>query len=677
VRCFYSSQSVLRANRPLLSSELNYDSGFLGVTPPLRMSANDPKFAMNVLEVVENARRTFPTRFGMVAPAYPGYSAQSDFPIRSIDPIISDWSMLKSWIQGCDTDHDECHAILPTTPFAIKLIDCNTGLIVDADTSCRYVALSYVWGQSHDIGDANHDTPDAVPCGKPTLPTELPRTILDAITATIELGYTYLWCDQFCVDQRNASELHTQIGSMDLIYRNAQFTIIAASGKDASFGISGVSETPRLACPEIIVGNRKLTYALPNPTHLLSKSKWASRGWTYQEALLSRRRLIFTDQGVYFECQTTRYCEALDWRPTSLAALDRNLTAIRPSDLIKIPTDHLNRWTIYDRIFEYSKRDLSFDSDALNGFLGILKIYQSISPPLHHICGIPLLHYAAHDPPSKRLTRGMMWSLGTPGNRRTQFPSWSWAGWTGEVLYNDKTPMSFSEVEFRVETRDGQEITIDEHWVELVSLINDPRKILRHLRLSSWTLPFDIVSRPDFILPNPRYTNSHYAKLRIDSSLGDLCAYIQVELLQHHDAIGTLSNASCIMFPQGSTYDYNYDPSSAPTEADSIAMRCSATRVSAMGLPMMLPVVQLKDGIAERIGTLRFRRMYLHDHTRVPSSAEEAEATPLPLSWEDIPPSITPCEDIHLSANPMHRYHKEGITFTLKLQSAFMTIGLG
>src|ERR1700677_1024332 len=39
------------------------------------------------------------------------------------------------------------------------------------------------------------------------------------------------------------------------------------------------------------------------------------RGWTYQEAILSRRCLIFTDQQVYFVCRLTTSCEAVTEQP--------------------------------------------------------------------------------------------------------------------------------------------------------------------------------------------------------------------------------------------------------------------------------------------------------------------------------------------------------------------------
>jgi hypothetical protein len=37
------------------------------------------------------------------------------------------------------------------------------------------------------------------------------------------------------------------------------------------------------------------------PKEVVEKNKWKTRAWTYQEPLLSRRRVIFTEEQMYFE----------------------------------------------------------------------------------------------------------------------------------------------------------------------------------------------------------------------------------------------------------------------------------------------------------------------------------------------------------------------------------------
>jgi hypothetical protein len=47
--------------------------------------------------------------------------------------------------------------------------------------------------------------------------------------------------------------------------------------------------------PGKIAGTTILNSTLEDPKITISNSEWATRGWTYQEGVLSNRRLIFTE----------------------------------------------------------------------------------------------------------------------------------------------------------------------------------------------------------------------------------------------------------------------------------------------------------------------------------------------------------------------------------------------
>lgn len=71
---------------------------------------------------------------------------------------------------------------------------------------------------------------------------------------------------------------------------------------------------------------------------------------------------------------------------------------------------------------EYSRRKLSYDSDAMNAFKGALHFMEStLETPCYF--GLPetYLHWA------------LLWASSEPLTRRTAFPSYSWVGWKGEV----------------------------------------------------------------------------------------------------------------------------------------------------------------------------------------------------------------------------------------------------
>ncbi|XPS68306.1 hypothetical protein M3J09_000597 [Ascochyta lentis] len=104
-----------------------------------------------------------------------------------------------------------------------------------------------------------------------------------------------------------------------------------------------------------------------NSRPLVNRSKWATRAWTYQERLFSRRRLTFTNEQVIFECNTSDYfCESLNVDPHRYANGDRINSFNLFSD------DRGDKYM--DHITAYSKRELTHDSDVLNGLQGVSNI---------------------------------------------------------------------------------------------------------------------------------------------------------------------------------------------------------------------------------------------------------------------------------------------------------------
>ncbi|KAF5704260.1 het-domain-containing protein [Fusarium mundagurra] len=213
---------------------------------------------------------------------------------RELDAGSIDFGILRGWLRYCKTHHSSSCAPL-TQPFwndipGLKLIDCRTRQIVNAPSSATYVALSYVWGKSH-AAEATGMT-----FSRHCLPGVVPRTIEDAIQVVLGLDLQYLWVDKYCIDQSSNTELAQQISIMDKIYNAAFCTIITACGDDASFGLPGVGSTKRQEQPAIRLNGQVWVSSLKDPKLVTEASAWASRAWTYQEGLFSRRRLMFTDE---------------------------------------------------------------------------------------------------------------------------------------------------------------------------------------------------------------------------------------------------------------------------------------------------------------------------------------------------------------------------------------------
>ena len=91
---------------------------------------------------------------------------------------------------------------------------------------------------------------------------------------------------------------------MDKAYESALATIVAVSGNDSDAGLPGVDFVPRSKQPSARVRGRILVSKLPHVCFFLERSKWVTRGWTYQEAMLSGQCMSFLNAQVYFICKT-------------------------------------------------------------------------------------------------------------------------------------------------------------------------------------------------------------------------------------------------------------------------------------------------------------------------------------------------------------------------------------
>ncbi|KAF2741511.1 HET-domain-containing protein, partial [Polyplosphaeria fusca] len=172
----------------------------------------------------------------------------------------------------------------------LHVVDCFNRCVIPAPVDVKYVALSYLWGTNKSSHPRESD-------GK--LPADVPSTIQDAITVTLNLGLQYLWVDAYCILQTDHDDVHRQIRQMDLIYRSAQVTIIAV---ESSTGLPGVSRPRRQWQFEGNYNTTRFQTFLLGPKKPIQSSRWWSRGWTFQEGFFSRRRLFFMEDQLILDC---------------------------------------------------------------------------------------------------------------------------------------------------------------------------------------------------------------------------------------------------------------------------------------------------------------------------------------------------------------------------------------
>ena len=147
--------------------------------------------------------------------------------------------------------------------------------------------------------------------------------------------------------------------------------------------------------------------------------------------MLSRRTIIFIDGQIFFRCRTTCWFENIDivdqrktWRTPPLFGMPSSMLERRWSkEAPRIIASAVLMFGKYAS--EMSTRQLTNSSDFLNAFRGISNVLcREINTTI--FWGTPTAHFDLF----------LLWDTIVPiAKRRVGFPSWSWAGWHGGVIW--------------------------------------------------------------------------------------------------------------------------------------------------------------------------------------------------------------------------------------------------
>jgi hypothetical protein len=528
---------------------------------------------------------------------------------RLISPANFDHQFVKDCISYCSSHHRQCKPGLDQIRSTFfRVIDCNTRQVVVAELGCQYLALSYVWGASND---------------DPASLDECPKLIKDSIDVTLTLEFQYLWVDRYCIDQLDAKDKHQQIQQMDLIYANAVATIIAAAGDDPGYGLSGVNGTLRMPQPQLRLRGHLLASTLPHPSVSVNRTKWVTRGWTYQESILSRRRILFTDEQVLFECNSMNCTESQSsileelhaeyhgpeftedltrsdrGEPRFIVSLERSA--------LKCKTPSLNPTDIIHFLAQFSERELSYPADTIKAMQGILHMFSRAHRPVYHLEGVPLLSGLETGVFAEfSFLKGLSWFHTSPGERRLEFPSWSWAGWTGQLgdffMFRETDPQTHAITTVCLETENGElgkfpKSTRQEDWHMFLS--NLASKRFHTIRIQGYTIRSKAVYKigrrsgfpEDFVTP-----------------LNELGPYRPKAgyLLQFE----VEDDISVYLAPK-------WDLEGSQLEGKELTCICLSDHRSNSGIHVylsMLVVQENPDGFAERVGCCDFFLQHAQEH---------------------------------------------------------------
>ncbi|CAI6272720.1 unnamed protein product [Periconia digitata] len=397
---------------------------------------------------------------------------------RIIDRRSVDYDLIRRWIHNCSDLHhtEQCIAAKMEIIPGFKLIHCSTRKIVPAPSNCVYVALSYVWGEQQSEKLAAH--------------TKFPRVVKDSIKVCLALGYEYLWVDRYCIDQENRDEKHSQMTRMDQIYSAASLTIIASDSGDPQHGLPGVGKTPRAHQNYVKTGELTLVNMYVNNISYLKNSNWGLRAWTYQEGLLSKRKLIFGLRQVHFVCGESHFAETFtDEIPLRILSDEYYFIDMFSTPKGNSPNDNSVARAVFC-LNEYTCRKMSFESDSLNACLGVLRSLIK-NPIVGHLWGVLTIDECDPYPL-------LSWYHPQAGHRRIDFPSWSWAGWEGEIIHNytDALQPSLKGLHVDLCWEDGRVMTCKEYHNSglLVSQAGSP-EAPRLIQLTGCCAEFRIISK--------------------------------------------------------------------------------------------------------------------------------------------------------------------------------------
>lgn len=361
----------------------------------------------------------------------PGYG-------RLLDPEWMDLELAKCWRKECLDQHgDRCcnplrvEAVTPTW-----LIDTMNNCLIPGSHSTSYVALSYRWGASDMFRTTRRSLealrkPGALLSGP--IRQGLPPTVHHAIQIVRALGERHLWVDSLCILQDDEEHLAEQLRLMGAIYHSATMTIVAADGdaSDGIFGLPGISP-PRSHAQKVFrpFSNDDQVFIWEQASLGSPSTAYFERGWTFQEYQLSKRRLVFTQNRMFWRCSCARRDEDLH----RVKEYDRYPlhSELNLSKMLDSPTPVYS--SLYKLIAQYNSRELTYPQDALPGITGLLTLLER-SVPGGFLFGLPEAQFDGW-----LAWRSFPWARNRLKRRRdtrqpdctassSSLPSWSWIGW--------------------------------------------------------------------------------------------------------------------------------------------------------------------------------------------------------------------------------------------------------
>jgi hypothetical protein len=264
----------------------------------------------------------------------------------------------------------------------------------------------------------------------------------------------YIWIDSLSILQDDAADWREQSSKMATIYENSSITLAAATAGNSlegcfrspdpfltgfvTNGTEKVYANNHQALEELLSRNNNETLVFARgarrhrvPSRLeTDELPLLSRGWVYQERLLSPRVLFFGDIDVMWECNERMSCYCDIWKHSgsrnvrSHPVKSQHAMSLRlgkPDEQNLEANGLADRWSRI--VEEYSALQLTFVKDQLPAIAGIAKQFSRYMGDHTYASGVW----------SAFLIENLCWAVTDypPPRRRSEArlaisPSWSW-----------------------------------------------------------------------------------------------------------------------------------------------------------------------------------------------------------------------------------------------------------
>ncbi|KAF4959084.1 hypothetical protein FGADI_1962 [Fusarium gaditjirri] len=370
-------------------------------------------------------------------------------------------SLAREWLNACghaQGKHANCtKTTISTLPTRVISVGSDTVpprlVVTEPNQQAHYAALSHCWGGTTPTMTTLSNLEEYTA----SLPSDLPQTFEDALKVARALEIPYIWIDSLCIIQDSPADWKREASRMAQVYANARVTIFADAAPDSTSGfLSPPSRKAprRFAVPcrndqsgsEVVHIRERGFLAQQLPFHTWNsrrsgsgQSKLSTRGWVFQERLLSPRTLHFSQNEMAWECRSVCECECSATSLRTLRTTSVMKHFLHPQD----PDVSLAEANWRSEIVPaYTELDLTFATDRLPAIQGLANAARGLRGDDEYISGLW----------RKTLKADLLWhrNAGDGNNKIVKggsAPTWSWGSVTGPIYYTDRITPSDSNLQ--------------------------------------------------------------------------------------------------------------------------------------------------------------------------------------------------------------------------------------